>query len=84
MPRPLEAIHRIADDGIESVLDYITDCVMAGMARSGEVYDITLPDELLQRAFQNTARLLKSQVQVVEPEVKKLSITAYFGEGQEE
>jgi hypothetical protein len=44
------------------VLEYISDCVMAGMARSGSVYDLTMPPELLERAFKNTVDLLKSQV----------------------
>lgn len=44
------------------VLEYISDCVMAGMARSGSVYELKLSDELLQRAFRNTVDLLKSQV----------------------
>lgn len=46
------------------VLEHIADCVMAGMARSGEVYPLKLSDELLQRAFQNTVELLKAEVEV--------------------
>jgi hypothetical protein len=53
------------DVNLIDVLDYISDCVMAGMARSGSVYEITLPDELLQRAFKNTTELLKGSVEVV-------------------
>ena len=48
------------------VLEHIADCVMAGMGRSGSVYELKLPDELLKRAFQNTVELLKSQVVVKE------------------
>jgi hypothetical protein len=48
------------------VVEHICDCVMAGMARSGSVYELKLPDELLQKAFKNTAELLKSQVQVAQ------------------
>ncbi len=64
--------HLTQDDGIPAdvnlidVLDFISDCVMAGMARSGSVYPLHLPPELLTRAFQNTVELLKSQVEVVE------------------
>ena len=47
------------------VLEHISDCVMAGMARSGTVYDLKLPNELLQRAVQNTVNLLKSEIKVV-------------------
>lgn len=55
-------------DGVNiiDVLEHITDCVMSGMARSGSVYDLELPDELLQKAFQNTVALLKANVSVVE------------------
>jgi hypothetical protein len=54
------------------VLEHIADCVMAGMARSGSVYELKLSDELLQTAFRNTTSLLKSHVIV--KEVAKLSL----------
>lgn len=58
----------IRDDvNLIDVLDFIADCVMAGMARSGSVYPLSLPPELLERAFQNTVALLTSQVTVEEP-----------------
>jgi hypothetical protein len=53
-----------ADVNLIDVLEHVADCVMAGMARSGSVYTIKLPDELLQRAFQNTVELLKANVEV--------------------
>lgn len=46
------------------VLEHIADCVMAGMARSGSVYELKLSDELLQRALKNTVELLKHNVAV--------------------
>ena len=52
------------DVNLIDVLDFIADCVMAGMARSGSVYVLSLPPDLLERAFQNTVVLLKSQVVV--------------------
>jgi hypothetical protein len=52
------------DVNLIDVLDFIADCVMAGMARSGSVYELKLGPELLERAFQNTVALLKSQVVV--------------------
>jgi len=70
--RTLNRHHLTQDDGIPEdvnlidVLDFISDCVMAGMARSGGVYPLQLPPELLARAFQNTVDLLKEQVVVVE------------------
>lgn len=54
------------DVNLLDVLEHISDCVMAGMARSGTVYELKLSDELLQRAFRNTVELLKTQVLVNE------------------
>ena len=68
--RKINPHHLTEADGIPEavnlvdVLDYVADCVMAGLARSGSVHDLHLPDELLQRAFQNTVALLKSSVDV--------------------
>jgi len=53
-----------ADVNLLDVLEHIADCVMAGMARSGSVYELKLSDELLQRAMKNTVDLLKSQVNI--------------------
>lgn len=70
--RQIHRHHLTHDDGIPDdvnlidVLEFISDCVMAGKARTGVVYDLELSDELLQRAFQNTVELLKSKVEVVE------------------
>lgn len=70
--RKLNRHHLTQEDGIPAdvnlidVLDFIADCVMAGMARSGSVYELKLPPELLERAFQNTVELLKAQV-IVRP-----------------
>lgn len=64
--------HLSREDGVPEdvdlvdVIEHVVDCVMAGMARSGSVYDLDLPDELLQRALKNTVELLKANVQVVE------------------
>jgi hypothetical protein len=68
--RQLNRHHLTMADGVRDdvnlidVLDFIADCVMAGMARSGSVTPLSLPPELLERAFQNTVTLLKSQVEV--------------------
>lgn len=70
--RKITRHHISKEDGIPEdvnlidVLEHIADCVMAGMARSGSVYELQLPDELLQRAFKNTTDLLKAQVVVKE------------------
>lgn len=71
--RLLNRHHLLQPDGIPAdvnlidVLDFIADCVMAGMARSGSVYALNLPPELLERAFQNTVELLKAEVVVEAP-----------------
>jgi hypothetical protein len=68
--RQLNRHHLTNPDGVREdvnlidVLDFIADCVMAGMARSGSVYPLKLDAELLERAFQNTVELLKANVQV--------------------
>lgn len=53
------------DVNLIDVLEHISDCIMAGMARSGSVYEIKLPDELLQRALANTVELLKREIKVL-------------------
>lgn len=47
------------------VLEYISDCVMAGMARSGKMYELWMSPELLEKAFKNTVDLLKAEVVLV-------------------
>jgi hypothetical protein len=70
--RKLNRHHLIEADGVPEdvnlidVLDMIADCVMAGMARSGSVYALNLPTEVLTRAFQNTVELLKREVEVID------------------
>jgi hypothetical protein len=72
--RRINRHHLTQEDGIPpdvnliDVLDFIADCVMAGMARSGSVYPLELPAELLERAFQNTVALLKGEVTVGLPD----------------
>lgn len=66
--RGLNRHHLLQQDGIPDdinlidILDFIADCTMAGMARSGEVYALNLPHEVLQKAFMNTCALLKAQI----------------------
>jgi len=68
--RKLNRHHLTMADGVPpdvnliDVLDYIADCVMAGMARSGSVYELKLPPDLLETAFQNTVQRLTREVTV--------------------
>ena len=54
------------DVNLLDILEYISDCVMAGYARSGEVYDLELSSNLLQRALKNTVEMLKKEIVVKE------------------
>jgi hypothetical protein len=70
--RKINRHHLMESDGVPEdvnlidVLDMIADCVMAGMARSGSVYPLNIPTDVLVKAFQNTVELLKAHVEVVE------------------
>ena len=70
--RKIHRHHLAQEDGVPEdvnlldVLEYISDCVMAGMARSGSVYDLEMPPELLERAFKNTVELLKKEIHLAE------------------
>lgn len=46
------------------VIERIVDITMAGMARSGNVFDDEIPNEILQKAFKNTLDMLKANVEV--------------------
>ena len=43
------------------VIEMICDIVAAGMARSGEIYDMDIPEDILAKAVKNTVELLKSR-----------------------
>lgn len=66
--RTLNRHHLLQADGVPAnvnlidVLDFIADCVMAGMARSGTVYKLELDPAVLYRAFENTVEMLKAEV----------------------
>lgn len=48
------------------VIEHVIDCTMAGLTRSGEVYDTDISPEVLQLAVQNTVELLKLNTTVVD------------------
>ncbi len=59
--------HSCPDDvDLIDVLEQIADCVMAGLARSGEYRKERLPDGLLERAYENTVRKLIGIIDVKE------------------
>lgn len=53
------------DVNLIDVLEYVADCVMAGMARNGSVYPVELDPAILEKAMKNTADLLQSQITIV-------------------
>ena len=52
------------DVDLIDVLEFAADIVMAGMARAGSVFDLKVPDEVLQKALANTINKLKAEVKV--------------------
>ena len=59
--------HCPEDVNMFDVIEMICDCVAAGMARSGEVYDVNIPADVLQKAVVNTVQLMKDVIEVVDP-----------------
>ena len=56
--------HCPEDVNLIDVIEELCDCVCAGMARSGDVYDVDVPEEVLTLAVKNTVELLKESVEV--------------------
>lgn len=57
---------RIPDDvNFIDILEYLCDCICAGYARSGEVYDIKITNDTLRKAYDNTIAMIKDNVKVV-------------------
>lgn len=54
------------DVNMFDVMEMIVDCCVAGLARSGSVYDINIPDDVLQQAVQNTMRYIIANIEVAE------------------
>lgn len=55
------------DVNLLDVLEMITDCVCAGMARNGEVGPIEISEEVLRKALDNTVTLIKSMTSCSNP-----------------
>lgn len=58
--------HVPEDVNLLDVLEHIVDCTMAGLARSGDVYDIDLSPDVLTLACENTVKWLKDNTRVIE------------------
>ena len=57
---------RVPDDvNLLDVLEMVVDCTVAGLARSGEVWPITIPNDVLRKAIDNTKQLIIDNVEVI-------------------
>jgi hypothetical protein len=56
------------DVNLIDVIEMICDCVCAGLARSGNVYPIEIPSEILQKAVRNTVQMCVDAVEIQEGE----------------
>ena len=65
------------------LLERVADITMAGMARSGVIYDTEIPSEILQLAYKNTIALLKDQIVVTNKIVRDPNMTAELVTGPE-
>lgn len=54
------------DVDLFDVLEMIADCTSAGLARSGDVREITIDKDVLYKAFQNTCKLTKEMCKLIE------------------
>ena len=52
------------DVNLIDVMEMVADCVCAGMTRSGEIRDLEIDTDILNRAVNNTAQLIKSMIKV--------------------
>ena len=53
------------DVNLIDVIEHIVDCTMAGLARSGEIYDVDLSPDVLVLAVDNTVKLLTENTEIV-------------------
>lgn len=50
------------DVNLFDILEMLVDCVVAGKARTGEVFPVKLSDEILQKAIKNTIKELTDSI----------------------
>lgn len=54
------------DVDLVDVIQFLVDCVMAGLGRSGKYDPPEFPEGLLQKAFRNTEKKLLKKIEVVD------------------
>ena len=58
---------RVPDDvNLLDVLEMVVDCTCAGLARSGNVYPITIPQDVLEKAIENTKQLIIDNTEIID------------------
>ena len=68
--RKINRHHLTIEDGVPNnvnlidVIEMIVDCIVAGKARTGTVYDVELDDKVLKKAFKNTVTLFLNEVTI--------------------
>lgn len=60
------ASHVAKDINLIDVLEMISDCCCAGLARSGEIRDIEIKPDVLMKAFNDTVQLTKDSIKLDE------------------
>ena len=53
------------DVNLIDVIEMIADCTCAGLARSGEVRNLEINTEILEKAVQNTVKLIVQEIDLV-------------------
>lgn len=53
------------DVNLIDVIEMIVDCTCAGLARSGEVRGLEINSEILEKAVQNTVKLILREIELV-------------------
>lgn len=56
--------HVPEDVNLIDVLEMLCDCCSAGMARTGKVFDVEVPEDILTKAVKNTVDLLLDNIRV--------------------
>lgn len=59
------------DVNLLDVLEMVIDCTIAGLARSGSVYPITIPGDVIEKAIENTKNLIIENSEVVDESLEK-------------
>lgn len=79
MHRSIEKHHLSSEYPLNlmDIIEHIVDCVVAGYARTGTVYDITVSDEILREAVKNTVEYIKENIEVVEKHENFIGVCHY-------